>query len=109
MFPVDNHTFNIQHSTFKIVPYFCYVTDLLHPDHFLRFTATELQVPVEGLTAQTEFRGISTWSSLNALLFISRVNEETNVLISAADLAGCKTVGDIHRLITSRYHGTGQN
>lgn len=85
------------------------MTDLIHPDHFLRFTASELQVPFEQLTEQTEFRKIGTWSSLNALLFISRVNEETNVLISAADLAGCTTVGDIHRLITNRYHGAGQN
>ena len=84
------------------------MTDLIRPDHFLRFTAAELQVSPEQLTAHTEFRKISTWSSLNALLFISRVNEETQVLISAADLAGCKTVGDIHQLITSRY-GTGQN
>lgn len=85
------------------------MTDLIHPEQFLRFTAAELQVPVDALTPQTEFRSISTWSSLNALLFISRVNEETNVLISAADLAACKTVGDIHRLITSRYHGPGQD
>lgn len=85
------------------------MTDLIHPDHFLRFTASELQVPLEQLTEQTEFRQIGTWSSLNALLFISRINEETNVLISAADLAGCKTVGDIHRLIINRYHGPGQN
>ena len=79
------------------------MTDLLLPDAFLRFTAAELQEPAENLHAETEFRGLGTWSSLNALLFISRVNEETNILISAADLADCKTIGDIHRLILQRY------
>lgn len=83
------------------------MTDLIHPDHFLHFTASELQMPADALTAGTEFRKITTWSSLNALLFISRVNEETNVLISAADLAACRTIGDIHQLIIQRYHGPG--
>jgi len=85
------------------------VIDLLHPDHFLRFTATELQVNPTQLSADTEFRNIITWSSLNALLFISRINEETNVLISAADLAACKTIGDIHHLIIQRSNGVSRN
>jgi len=85
------------------------VTDLIHPNTFLHFTATELQIAPDHLTVETEFRKISTWSSLNALLYISRVNEETNVLISAADLAGCKTIGDIHQLIIARYDGPGHN
>lgn len=83
--------------------------DLLHPDHFIQFTATELQVAPSQISVNTEFRNIITWSSLNALLFISRVNEETNVLISAADLAGCKTIGDIHQLIIHRYDGASRN
>jgi acyl carrier protein len=85
------------------------VTELLLPDHFLRFTATELQVNPSHISSDTEFRNIITWSSLNALLFISRVNEETNVLISAADLAGCKTIGDIHNLVIQRYDGASRN
>lgn len=85
------------------------MTDLLQPQQFIEFTATELQVSPEQISVNTEFRNIITWSSLNALLFISRVNEETNVLISAADLAGCKTIGDIHQLITQRYDGAGRN
>jgi acyl carrier protein len=85
------------------------VIDLLHSDHFLHFTAIELQVNPTQLSVDTEFRNIITWSSLNALLFISRINEETNVLISAADLAGCKTIGDIHHLIIQRSNGASRN
>lgn len=83
--------------------------DLTHPDTFLHFVSAELQVGADRISDETEFRGIATWSSLNALLFISRVNEESNVLISAADLAGCKTLGDIRRLIIRRSHGAGPN
>jgi acyl carrier protein len=54
----------------------------------------------------TSFRSIRTWSSLNALVYISRINEETDVLISASDLAACQTLEEIHQLLKSRLHGT---
>jgi len=76
------------------------VSDLKNKESFLLFASDELQQP--GLTEQMEFRKINTWSSLNALLFIARINEESEVLISAADLASCKTLGDIHALIVNR-------
>jgi acyl carrier protein len=77
--------------------------DLSELSSFIRYAENELQV--KPLSADTEFRKISSWSSLNALLFISGINERTDVLISSADLAACKTLGDIHRLILNRSRG----
>lgn len=71
----------------------------------MQFTADELLVSPGEVTPETEFRNTRTWSSLNALIFISRISEETNVLISAGDLASCKTFGDIHNLVISRSDG----
>ncbi len=79
-----------------------YLSDL---NSFIHYAENELQV--KQLSERTEFRKISTWSSLNALLFISGINERTDILISSADLAACTTLGDIYRLIQNRSHGTG--
>ncbi len=80
-------------------------SDLLVKDNFLRFTSIELMIPIEKIFFEKEFRQISTWSSLNALIYISRINEETNVLISANDLVESKTIEDIYLLILKRYNG----
>jgi acyl carrier protein len=72
-------------------------------EHFLDFCQDELDC--EGLTAQTEFRTLPTWSSLNALLFIARINEEYHVLVSAADLLNSSSLGDIYQLVITRSHG----
>jgi acyl carrier protein len=80
--------------------------DLLTIEKFLQFTADELLVNSDEINMNTTFRSIRTWSSLNALVYISRINEETDVLISASDLAACQTLEEIHQLLKSRLHGT---
>ena len=72
---------------------------------FLKFTATELLIPFDKISLNDEFRGLSTWSSLNALVYISRINEETNVLIYSLELADLKTLNDIYNLISSKSNG----
>ena len=72
---------------------------------FLKFTATEMLIPFDKISLNDEFRGLSTWSSLNALVYISRINEETNVLISSLELADLKTLNDIYNLISSKSNG----
>jgi acyl carrier protein len=83
------------------------VRDLTDIQQFIEFAEEELQV--QGLSSRSEFRKISSWSSLSALLFISGINEHADVLISSADLASCTTLGDIHSLIVNRIHGIGTN
>jgi len=73
---------------------------------FLEFTANELMVSLDEINFETEFRSISSWSSLNALIYISSINEETAVFISSADLAQLVCIRDIYNLILSRSNGT---
>ncbi len=72
---------------------------LLLIDDFLDFTAEELLVDRGEVSADMPFREIRTWSSLNALVFISRISDEMNVLVSSSDLARCTTLKDIYELI----------
>jgi acyl carrier protein len=73
---------------------------------FLEFTANELMVSLTDINFETEFRFISSWSSLNALIYISSINEETGVFISSSDLVQLISIQDIYNLILSRFNGT---
>lgn len=79
--------------------------NLFNEETFLDFTAMELMIPREKIGLETEFRKIPTWSSLNALIYISRINDETSVLISANDLVKSKTINDIYQLVLKRLNG----
>ena len=69
--------------------------------NFLSFTSKEFQVEVGSLSLQTEYRNLPNLSSLNALIFISAINDEYNVLISSTDLSMSKTLGDLFTIIQS--------
>lgn len=66
---------------------------------FMEFATEELLLKSDEIHAQSEFRELRTWSSLNALVLISRIHDETGILISSSQLANCKTITDIHQLI----------
>lgn len=72
---------------------------------FLDFTASELSISKNSISLETRFREVTSWSSLNALIYISRINEETNVLITSGDLSGIDNLGDIFALIKERKNG----
>ena len=72
---------------------------------FLDFTAYELSISNNSISLETRFRNIPTWSSLNALIYISRINEKTNVLITSCDLSEIDNLGDIYNLIKERSNG----
>lgn len=79
---------------------------ILSLDQFLQLTATELAVPQDSISLSTPFRSIPTWSSLNALIYISRINEETNVFITSGDLSELHSLADIFSLINAQHNGT---
>lgn len=69
---------------------------------FIHFLESELILSSGEVLPESEIRSLRTWSSLNALILISRVNDETDVLITAGDLANCTTVTDLYQLISSK-------
>lgn len=69
---------------------------------FISFLESELLLSNGEVLAESEIRSLRTWSSLNALILISRINDETDILITAGDLAKCTTVSDLHQLILSK-------
>lgn len=73
-------------------------------DDFLAFTAQELIVPKEKITLDVQFRELENWNSLNALIYISRINEETGVIISSTDLSNLKTIEDVYTLVIKKIN-----
>lgn len=71
------------------------------PD-FVHFLENELMLSQGEVQAESEIRALRTWSSLNALILISRINDELDILLSASDLAKCTKVLDLHRLINDK-------
>ena len=72
---------------------------------FLEFTAYEMSIAKNSISLETRFRDIPSWSSLNALIFVSRINEETNILITSGDLSNLDKLEDIFLLIKNRKNG----
>jgi acyl carrier protein len=68
-------------------------------EDFIDFTCREFAEAPENLNPHTRFRDLPGWSSLNALIYISSINDEYGVLISSSDLSRCATLGDIYCLI----------
>jgi len=54
------------------------------------------------LTAESNFREVFEWNSINALILIAMVKTEYDVAINAEDIANSKTVKDIYSIIEAR-------
>jgi acyl carrier protein len=54
------------------------------------------------LKAESNFREVFEWNSVNALILIALVNTEYNVVITADDLRSSKTINDIFKIIQKR-------
>ncbi len=72
---------------------------------FQEFVANELGINCSDFTLETKFRELTIWSSLNALYLMTRISEEEEVFISAAEIASCSTFSDIHHLIQEKING----
>lgn len=71
-------------------------------DEFMHFISQELMICPSRLNLDTNLRSIETWSSLNALILISRINEETDLMMSSSDLSQLITVRDLYLFLQNR-------
>ncbi|MDZ4667753.1 MAG: acyl carrier protein [bacterium] len=82
------------------------VSTLFSFDEFLLLVSSELLLADNKVSTNTVFRKLLGWSSLNALLLISKLNELFGIFISSADLAEITTLGEFYDLISKRVNGT---
>ena len=68
-------------------------------NQFIHFISVELMICPSKVNLETNLRSIETWSSLNALILISRINEETDLTMSSSDLSNLITVKDLYQFL----------
>ncbi|MBN9293272.1 MAG: acyl carrier protein [Flavobacteriia bacterium] len=68
-------------------------------EDFIRLLSEELSIDEKEILPQSEFRELRNWSSLNALLILSRIHEVKGILLSPAQLSTAKTVKEFFELI----------
>jgi acyl carrier protein len=75
----------------------------LTESEFINFTAREFQLKPNELDLSDEFRNLRNWSSLNALIYISAINDNYGVLISSTELSKSKTLENLYHLIEASH------
>lgn len=69
---------------------------------FLKKFAEEINVSPEEISEETRFRTLPGWSSLQALMVLSMIDEEFDVLLHSEDFKKSETLGDIFRIVVER-------
>jgi acyl carrier protein len=70
-------------------------------DEFIKLIEPEFdEVPAGTIKPESEFRALEGWSSMMALIVISRINKSCKVAVTAQELAQAKTIADLYNITT---------
>ncbi len=75
---------------------------MIDQNQFLAQMQEILEIEDRTLSPDEKFRELPEWSSLAYLSTIAMIDDEYNVIISAADFRELQTLGDIVRAISER-------
>lgn len=65
--------------------------------------ANAFEGSVHPFTAQTRFKEIPEWNSMQALYLVGMIDSEYGVEFNSSDLKGCQTVEDVFSIVQSRF------
>lgn len=69
---------------------------------FLEKFADDLGCGRDEISAETRFRELSGWTSLQALMTLSMIEEEFGVLLKSDDFKKSETLGDLFAIVAAR-------
>ena len=72
--------------------------NLLHKENFCRKMDQLLNIPAGSVKEQQELKALKNWDSLTVLEFIVLADTDYSSDLQPADIASCKTVGDLAQL-----------
>lgn len=72
---------------------------------FIQNFADQFDDEPEGLTLETRFRDIDSWTSIIALSEMAMCDEEYNVILSANEMESANCINDIYKIVCERYQG----
>ncbi len=78
------------------------MADLNIDDLLLKLLEEFDDIETENFTAETSFKDLEEWSSMQALVVIALVDEHYGVALTGEDLLNCDTVNDLYNLIEKK-------
>ena len=69
---------------------------------FLEKFADDLGCGRDEISAETSFRELPGWTSLQALMTLSMIEEEFDVLLKSDDFKKSETLGDLFAIVAAR-------
>ena len=69
---------------------------------FIANVTEQFDLLSEPLTPETRFREIPEWSSLEALLIITMVDEEYNIVLPPDEMRRTQTIQELYNLVESK-------
>jgi len=73
---------------------------------FIEKFAFAIEVAPDALTADTEYKALDIWDSLNALSVIAMADSDFNVTIGGQDVEHSRTIGDLWAIVQKRLAAT---
>ncbi len=71
-------------------------------ENFVEKFAFAIEVEPASLNADTEFKALSNWDSLNALSVIAMADADYGVALSGEDVQSCTTINDLWNIVSAR-------
>lgn len=73
---------------------------------FIEKFAFAIEVAPDALTADTDYKALDIWDSLNALAVIAMADSDFNVTISGRDVEQNRTIGDLWATVHKKMAAT---
>ena len=73
---------------------------------FIEKFAFAIEVSPDALTADTDYKALDIWDSLNALSVIAMADSDFNVTIGGQDVERSRTISDLWAIVQKRMAAT---
>ena len=71
-------------------------------EEFIEKFAFAIEVDPSELNADTKFKALENWDSLNALSLIAMADADYDVTLTGNDILQTQTIGDLMKIVTER-------
>lgn len=71
-------------------------------ENFVEKFAFAIEVETASLSADTEFKALPNWDSLNALSIIAMADADYGVALSGEDVHSSTTINDVWKIVSAR-------
>lgn len=71
-------------------------------DNFVEKFAIAIEVDSQTLSADSDYKNLDVWDSLNTLAVIAMADTDFNVTLSGQDVQESRTIGDLWKIVEKK-------